>query len=113
MSTVQSEGIKPADQDRFRLSHKNAFSCFKTSAHFSRNISQVSAGLVRFSVCCYRASAHQLLNNSLHQGGKGDALALPVVIDVLDQFWDHFCVRFRLKFVSFGDLRRDKVKIYY
>lgn len=63
---------------------------------------------VWFVSLCFPAEylTHQLLNNSLHQGRKGDAFALPVVKHVLDQLWDHFGVRFGLKFVSFGDLRR-------
>lgn len=103
MLTIQSEGIKPVDRDR--PEHKNAVSCYASR--------QAITVCVCFSVCCYHASAHQLLNNSLHQGGKGVTFALPVVIDVLDQFWDHFGVRFGLKFVSFGDLQMDTVKIYY
>lgn len=51
-------------------------------------------------------ATHQLLNDSLHQGGEGHAVALPVVVNVFDELGDHFRVRLRLKLIAFVDLRK-------
>ena len=48
--------------------------------------------------------AHQLLDDSLHQGGEGDIVVLPVVVDVLDELGNHLGVCLRLKLVALGVL---------
>lgn len=57
-------------------------------------------------------ATHQLLDDPLHQGGEGDAVALSVVINIFDQLRDHLCVRLWLKLISFGDLRKAWVTVY-
>lgn len=56
------------------------------------------------SSLCALLGPYQLLGHLLHQCSKVDVIALPIVVHVLHQLGDGFCVSFRLKLVAFAFL---------